>query len=89
MRSLEEARLQRWKSIIVVTDPFHTRRSRSTFRTVFRGSGIGVRMFHLPEGRSSQSVRRWWRREYDVMAVTTESIKLVFYAYRHGVWPWA
>jgi len=87
-RVLEEARLRQWHSIIVVTDPFHTRRSRATFRTIFRDSGIDVFVYHLPEGRSAQSISRWWRRESDFMAVSTETLKLFFYAYRHRIMPW-
>ena len=32
------------KSVIVVTDPFHTQRARLIFRDVFRGSGLTVRV---------------------------------------------
>jgi uncharacterized SAM-binding protein YcdF (DUF218 family) len=32
------------KSVIVVTDPFHTMRTRIIFRDVFRGSGLEVRV---------------------------------------------
>jgi uncharacterized SAM-binding protein YcdF (DUF218 family) len=87
-RVLEEARTHQWRSIIVVTDPFHTRRSRATFRSVFKGTGVRIALYHLPEGRSSQNTRRWWRRESDFIAVTTETLKLGFYAYRHGIFPW-
>ncbi len=87
--ALREARALRWRSIIVVTDPFHTRRARATFRKVFNGSGVAVRMYHLPIGRSSQNPEHWWDRESDGVAVFTETLKLFFYAHTHGVWPWS
>jgi uncharacterized SAM-binding protein YcdF (DUF218 family) len=77
-----------WTSVAVVTSPIHTRRARATFRSVFRDSGIEVRTYHLPLERSSQNPEHWWRRENDTMAVLTESIKIGFYAYRYGIWPW-
>jgi len=87
--TLEQARRRGWRSILVVTDPFHTRRARATFRTVFHKSGISVEIYHLPIGRSEQRVERWWRRELDALAVTNETIKLVFYLFNHHVSPWA
>lgn len=36
------------KSIIVVTDPFHTQRTRMIFRDVFSGSGLVVRVHPVP-----------------------------------------
>jgi uncharacterized SAM-binding protein YcdF (DUF218 family) len=86
-RTLEVARSRNWKSIIVITDPFHTRRARAVFRHVFRGQECQVAFYHLPLGRSSQNVPRWWKRESDTMAVMTESIKLCFYMYNYHVWP--
>jgi uncharacterized SAM-binding protein YcdF (DUF218 family) len=87
-RSLQEARDRGWRTLLIVTDPFHTRRARATFRHVFRGSGVHLAVYHLPEGRSSQSRIRWWRRESDLMAVFTETVKMVFYAVHHHVNPW-
>jgi len=36
------------KSIIVVTDPFHTKRTQLIFRSVFAGSGLTVRVHPVP-----------------------------------------
>lgn len=35
---------QQMKSVIVVTEPYHTRRARNIFRDVFKGSGLTVRV---------------------------------------------
>lgn len=74
--------------MIVVTDPFHTRRSRATFHRVLRGSGVHVRIWHLPLTESMQSPHHWWRDEDDTMAIFTETVKLGFYWTQHGVRPW-
>jgi uncharacterized SAM-binding protein YcdF (DUF218 family) len=86
--TLEEARAHGWKSIVIVTDPYHTRRARATFRKVFRGEPVRIIAHHLPPGRTVFRPEKWWRRELDTMAVLTETIKTVFYAYRYRVWPW-
>jgi uncharacterized SAM-binding protein YcdF (DUF218 family) len=36
------------KSVIVVTDPFHTQRTRIIFRSVFAGSGLTMRVHPVP-----------------------------------------
>jgi uncharacterized SAM-binding protein YcdF (DUF218 family) len=41
---LETMQKHQLKSIIVVTDPFHTQRTRMIFRSVFAGSGLTVRV---------------------------------------------
>jgi uncharacterized SAM-binding protein YcdF (DUF218 family) len=46
IRQLMEQR--NFKSVIVVTDPFHTERTRLIFRGEFAGSGITVRVHPLP-----------------------------------------
>lgn len=40
---------QHFKSIIVVTDPFHTQRTRLIFCEVFKGSGLTVRVHPVTE----------------------------------------
>lgn len=86
--TLGEARARGWRSITIVTDPFHTRRARATFRKVLRGQPVAVCTYHLPADRSTYKPERWWTRERDLMSVLTETIKLVYYAYHYRVWPW-
>ena len=87
--TLRAARARGWSSIVIVTDPFHTRRARATFRHVFRNEPVEILAYHLPPGRTTYSPVKWWARERDFMAVVTESIKLPYYAWRHRVWPWS
>jgi uncharacterized SAM-binding protein YcdF (DUF218 family) len=87
--TLMEARARGWQSITIVTDPFHTRRARATFRKTFHGQPVRISVYHLPLEQSSYDPRRWWTRERDLMAVMTETVKMVFYAYHHHVYSWS
>lgn len=87
--TLAAAKERNWDSIVVVTSPMHTRRTRATFRHSFKGSGIEVSVYHLPIGRSSQNPDHWWEREHETMAVVTETIKLIFYGYQYKISPWS
>lgn len=86
--TLREARARGWSTIVLVTDPFHTRRARATFRKVFQDESIRILAYHLPPGRTTYNPKKWWSRERDFMAVITESIKIPYYVWRYRVWPW-
>lgn len=87
--TLMEARARGWRSITLVTDPFHTRRSRATFHKTFQGQSVRIGVYHLPVERSTYDPQKWWTRERDLMAVLTETVKMIFYAYHHHVYPWS
>ena len=78
---------ERWTTVTIVTDPFHTRRARATFRKVLEDSGVVVQCYHLPLEESRSNPETWWRRERDLMGVATETLKSAFYVYRYGIWP--
>ncbi|MGC9397206.1 MAG: YdcF family protein [Anaerolineae bacterium] len=73
-----------WASIIVVTDPFHTRRATRTFRALI--PGVTVTASATPD--ADYDPQRWWRSEEGVMAVITEMGKLAFYWMAYGIAPW-
>jgi uncharacterized SAM-binding protein YcdF (DUF218 family) len=56
VRQLAEERGLR--SLIVVTDPFHTRRARMAFRAAFRGTDINVMV--QPVNESEYQADSWW-----------------------------
>ncbi len=60
-----------WRSLIVVTSAWHTRRSRVIFRQVFAGSGITV-LVHPVDPPSD-----WWGSEDARHTVREEYLKLV------------
>lgn len=72
-----------WESLIVVTDPFHTRRAVATFRALI--PEVTITASATPNGEYDP--RHWWRSEEGVMAVVTEIIKIVFYWGAYGITP--
>ena len=67
------------RSVIVVTSNFHSRRSRLTFRRVFRGTGIRV-IVHPAPANFEYAPEYWWRRRISRRTAYLEYQKLIFYA---------
>lgn len=86
--ALEYCGRQSISRLMVVTSPYHTRRSLATFSAVFAGSGtvVGVRPA-FPQ--SPAAPERWWRGSYDRAYVRYEWAALVWYALRYQVSPLA
>ena len=72
-----------WRSLIVMTDLFHTRRAARTFRTLLPDTTIYLSAAPDPNVDAS----RWWQTEEGLVAVLNEVIKLVFYWARYGIAP--
>ena len=71
------AQEQGWTSLLVVTDPYHTRRARLTFDEVFRGTGVAVGV--RPAEKSAYHPEAWWRDADDLRNTWTEYAKLATY----------
>ena len=71
------AQEQGWRSLLVVTDPFHTRRARLNFRDAFRGTGIMVTV--RPVEETSYDPEAWWQSADGLRDTWTEYAKLVLY----------
>lgn len=67
-----------WRRVLVVSSPFHTRRSRTLFRQVMRETGIEVRV--IPSRHGQYRAADWWRGRQDVLTLIIEYQKLLFYA---------
>jgi len=78
------AQKQRWRSLIVVTSPAHTRRSQMIFRAVFAGSGISV-IVRPVVGFNYPADRPWQDSAHPAM-VFNEYFKIVAFllGYRGG-----
>lgn len=75
------ARQHGWKRIIVVTSPYHTRRSLFAFQRELEGTGIEVQV--RATRYDEVDPEAWWKRRHDFRYVTWELQKLI--AYRLGV----
>jgi uncharacterized SAM-binding protein YcdF (DUF218 family) len=89
-RTLDEAQAVReWalahgaKSVMVVTSPYHTRRSLAAFRYALKGTGIAVGVY--PSPGSPADPAHWWRHKYDRWYVSYEWRARLFYLIRFGV----
>ncbi len=75
MRQL--AQEQGWRSLIVVTDPFHTRRARMAFCEVFKGSNIAVAV--RPVNEHWYHPDSWWQSRDGLRTTWTEYAKLILH----------
>jgi len=65
------------RSLIVVTDPYHTRRARMTFRDVFRGTDVAVIV--RPVNAHWYKADSWWQSQNGLRETWTEYVKLALY----------
>jgi uncharacterized SAM-binding protein YcdF (DUF218 family) len=74
--------------LLIVTTPYHTRRSLAAFRSVFAGTHVEI---GIEPASDSSPARpdRWWATPYDRAYVAYEWAAAVYYAFRYGVafWP--
>lgn len=66
-----------WKSVLVVTAPFHSRRGLWTFRHLLAGTAAEV--LYAPAPYGGFQMERWWRYHMGVKCVATEYAGLVYY----------
>jgi len=65
------------KKLLVVTDPYHTRRASLAFNRQFAGSGIEVTTLSSGDYRDRLSPSEdWWRDEVTLRVVGTEAAKI-------------
>lgn len=69
-----------WKSLMVVSSTFHTRRVSKTFETAFEGSGINLVFRAAPSQNYDEN--RWWEAEPGLIMVFNEYAKTVYYLIR-------
>jgi uncharacterized SAM-binding protein YcdF (DUF218 family) len=69
------------RSVIVVSDPYHMRRARWTYRHVL-GDQVSVLMAPIPF-ESSPYQRRWWTDEASRQYVKNEYLKTLYYYARY------
>jgi uncharacterized SAM-binding protein YcdF (DUF218 family) len=70
-------RSSHWRSLIVVTSKYHSRRAAFAFDREFAGTGVVI-MVHATRYDTSDPAH-WWRHRADIRFVTSELQKLVAY----------
>ncbi len=81
--AIEHVSREPFRQLTIVTSPYHTRRALTTFRTVFRGTGIKIAV-HRPNPAAG-TPGRWWAHPYDRWYVGYEWAAIFSYRYHHGV----
>lgn len=75
---------ERFRSILVVTSGYHSRRALRSLRNSFEGSGIDVGLEPAPIGPANASRAWWWLQPDGWRTVAGEYVKLVYYWFRYG-----
>jgi uncharacterized SAM-binding protein YcdF (DUF218 family) len=66
-----------WQSLIIVTDPYHTRRARQVFRRALRGTGISASV--QPTSGHWYQPEVWWRDRDSLRETWNEYLKLAIF----------
>ena len=69
------------KSIIIVTDPFHTRRARWIFSKELRSTKTEIHAVAVNPVRYRTG--DWWRHEEGVIDFENEAIKYIYYRFEY------
>ena len=74
---------ENFRSVLVVTSGYHSRRALRTLRRSFHGTGIVVGLEPVSRGSASPSPLWWWLRIEGWRNVAGEYVKLVYYWLRY------
>ena len=87
LAALAFARRAPIQRLLIVTTPYHTRRSLAAFRAVFAGSGVTIGI--EPADSSPAQPNRWWATPYDRSYVAYEWAAVLYYSLRYHIAPWS
>jgi uncharacterized SAM-binding protein YcdF (DUF218 family) len=77
--SLEYCKQQGLKSVLVVTDPYHSRRAQVVFKQTFAGTGIETIVVHSGYyGKYLSPDQGWWKDRNTLQTVWVEFGKIVY-----------
>lgn len=74
-----------FKSAIFISSNFHMRRIYLTFKKVFDEDNIKPIFIPVPMDMSGINPDNWWTKEYDLVNIINEYIKLGLYWYKYGI----
>jgi uncharacterized SAM-binding protein YcdF (DUF218 family) len=82
---LDMLRANHAHSAIIVTDAYHIRRARATFRRLQTDPAIDLIFVACP---AAFDYSTWWDSEDGRAAIGDEYAKIVYYLFHYGVLPW-
>lgn len=68
-----------WKSVLIVTSAYHTRRSLWTFERVLENKNVQIGIVAPPTGEQTPSPSVWWLTRKGWIFVAGEYVKAVYY----------
>ena len=83
IRIREYAIEHHWRSILIVTSSYHSRRARWTLEQVFRGSDLAIGLDAAAPGEQSPRPATWWWHRAGWQMVPVEYAKMVYYWLRY------
>lgn len=75
--SLPIVQAHRFKSVILVTSPYHTRRASRVFKKMY--APVGIKIIVYPVKITEFRPQGWWTRHEDTAFVVWEYVSLVLY----------
>ena len=89
LRAMEEVSVEhfvtlpRYKSLLVVTSAYHSRRALRTLQQTFAGTEIKIGMEPSPDDSLHASTVFWWLRPEGWRTVGGEYLKLIYYWFKY------
>jgi uncharacterized SAM-binding protein YcdF (DUF218 family) len=74
---------QGFRSVLIVTSAYHSRRALWTFSRVFRDTGIQVGLTAVTPGTDSPPPATWWLTRRGWRFVPTEYVKMIYYVVKY------
>lgn len=71
------------RRLILLTDPFHTRRVRWLYRKELEGTGVSITTMVAPHPRYTPA--NWWRHEEGLIDFQNEVVKFLYYFLKYGL----
>ena len=72
-----------FRSVLIVTSAYHSRRALWTFSRVFRDTGIEVGLMPASPGTDSPRPATWWLTVRGWRLVPTEYVKMIYYVVKY------
>jgi uncharacterized SAM-binding protein YcdF (DUF218 family) len=76
---LELMHVKEWKSLVVVTDSFHSRRTGMIFDKIFKGSGIRISVQPVDVPGYWYNPMKWWWNSESRTATLMEYVKIFYF----------
>lgn len=68
------------RSLIIVSEPYHTRRAWWTFKKAYRGTDIRLMVYPVQQSWYTRS--GWWHSEEGFLSTVNEYVKIVYYLFK-------